>query len=226
MPLGGARAGLFGGNVGIPDSVVNQWELANNYTDSVGTDDGTPVGNPQFVSRADAIGGFELDLDGTDDGVDTPATSPSGSITLLITVDISTDITTNQRLHNFDDGSSGQRFLRFGDSGTQRELEAFVANDSGTLQSTSYQLPTQGRFRVGLVLDTSVPELRIGVDGSFVSTTSLTGTFTDNSMTHSLGYNRNSGAEYFGGSLDEAIVANEAYNSFQLTQDYDRQPWS
>jgi hypothetical protein len=161
-----------------------------------------------------------------DDGVDTTATSPSGSLTLLLTIDFSSDITSNQRLHNYDNGSSGQRFLRFGDSGTPREIEAFAANDSGSFESTAYQLPSQGRFRVGLVLDTGASELRIAVDGSVQSTTAISGSFSDTSGNHSLGYNRNGTSEYFGGSIDEPLTANEAYTSTQLSDDYDRQPWS
>jgi hypothetical protein len=222
--VNGRSVGVGAGSA-IPDSVVNSWKLANDYTDSVGSDDGSPEGSPTFVSNPDAIGDYELDLDGSDDAVNTPNTTPSGSMTMLITVDFSLSISVNQRLMNSDNGSSGQRNLGFTEQGTNT-IESTAANDSGSFFNITYQLSSTGRYRLGFVLDTSASELRVASQGSVQSTTPISGSFTNTASDFALGYKRRTGSEYFGGIIDGAIVADDAYTAQQLTDDYNSQPWS
>lgn len=214
----------------IPGSAVNRWPIKDGsgttIKDVIGSDDGTFDGNPQWKSVADAIQDYELSFDGND-GVDTPADSPSGSCTLLVTINFDGDVTTMQRLHSYmpSSGTTGIRNLRFNNSGTNL-LEFEVGDDSGNVSDVTHTLSSTGRYRVAAILDAGVPELKLAVNGSVKSTEQISGGFTTQVSSHSLGYLRRGNSEYYAHNLDEPMTGNEAYSSQQLTDDYNRQPWS
>lgn len=53
------------GLAAIPDSGISRWELEQNVQDSWGSNDGTVVGNPQYVTD-NQLGTYALDFDGDD----------------------------------------------------------------------------------------------------------------------------------------------------------------
>ncbi len=212
----------------IPDSVVNRWPIdegsGTTFADAAGTADGEWFGGA-WVDDSTYIGDHGYSLDGADDYGDTGATMPADSLTLLATVDFSSDKSTIQYIHGTQDGgNAGGRFIRFADSATNR-VQFELINDDGIFDA-NYDLPSTGRYRVAGILDASVPEIRIAVDGTVQNTTAVTGTFSTQLSNHKVGRRPDGTEGYYGGEVDEPMIANEAYTSSQLQDDYDRQPWS
>lgn len=219
-------AGSSGGGDELPDSVVNRWPIdegsGTTFADAIGTADGTWNGG-SWVSDSSYIGGFGYSLDGTDDNGDTGATMPAGSMGLGITVDFSSTKSTFQYITAAHNGTNeGGRQIRFNDNG---DLYAEVINDSGTIFSTTASVST-GRHRVWMILDVSAPELRLAIDGSVVSTTSVSGNFQTQLSNHAIGYDPGGSQFYLQATVDEPMVDSDAPTSQDLTDDYDRQPWS
>lgn len=210
----------------IPDSVVNRWPIQSDgedpLEDTEGTSDATIVGAPNYNSGT-WIDSWALDPDGIDDGADSGATSPPSSMTMLVTIDFASDITDVQTLHTYNDA---QRVLRFrGDEGTNR-ISYQVISDDGSGVYRAQTTVSQGTHRVAGILDTSAGEVKIAVDGTVQTTNAASDNFTNSHGTHGLAYDRSRNQRFFGGIIDEPMTANEAYSSQQLTDDYDRQPWS
>jgi len=212
-------------SVTVPSSVIHRWKLDDvgtaTATDSIGSADGTVNG----VSNVSGtyIGGSAGDFDGTDDKIDTPATAPLGSMTILATIDFNTDMSSGEQINGFNSSNfgTGTRILRIADGATN-QINAIFRNDSGNFESVGHTV-SQGRYRLAAVLDES-NELRLAVEGSVVATTPA-GSYQTPQSAHSLGYDRKNG-RHFDGILDECMIANEAYTATQLTDDYNRQPWS
>ena len=213
----------------IPDSVVNRWPMdegdGTTFSDAVGTADGEWFGGA-WVSDSSYIGDYGYSLDGVDDYGDTGETMPANSLTLLATVNFSSDKSKTEYIHGVQDsGNAGGRMLRFHNGGTNR-IQFESMNDNGSIDNAEYDLPSTGRYRVAGILDASVPEIRVAVDGTVRDTTAVSGSFGTQLSNHKVGRRPDEPEGYYDGEVDEPLIANEAYSSQQLTDDYNRQPWA
>lgn len=84
MPVGGARAGLFGGGVAIPDTQLDHFWYSKSvdsispWQDEEGSLDASALGDPQLVS--DGINSYQsARYDATDDRHETGSAAPLGS---------------------------------------------------------------------------------------------------------------------------------------------------
>lgn len=226
----GLRGSLRNVSVGAgatPDSGVARWPIdegsGTTFADAVGTADGEWFGGV-WVDDSTYIGDHGYSLDGSDDYGDTGATMPADSLTLLATVDFSSDKTTIEYIHGTQDGgNAGGRMLRFHDSGTNR-IQFESINES--IHDAQYDLPGTGRYRVAGILDASVPEIRVAVDGTVQDTTAVSGTFGTQLSNHKVGRRPDESGNFLAAEVDEPLIADEAYSETQLQNDYDRQPWS
>jgi len=102
----------------VPARFISRYEFEQDFTDSVGNNDGTKQGDPQFVTDSE-VGSFALDFDGTDDFVET-ANFP-------FTADNDFSITLYAKTTKTFSGSPGQLFGYFDATGTEGEtsLRAF-----------------------------------------------------------------------------------------------------
>jgi len=221
----------------IPDSVVNRWPIdegsGTTFNDVEGASDASTFGGITWESDATSIGGERVLLDGTDDGANSGAAKPAGSFTFLITIETTEDITKIAEMQAVLDGSgasgvAGEAELRFrGDQSTNR-IELAVPNDSDNNQLVNVDnaVSSNTKHRVAGILDTSASEIKIAVDGSVVATNTVSGNFQTQLSNHSIGADGYGNQRYLPGYVDDSIIANEAYSSDQLSDDYNRQPWS
>jgi hypothetical protein len=217
----------------IPDSVVNRWPLdegsGTTARDSVGGSD-VSLNGPTWVSDADAIGGYLLSFDGSDDFGESNATASAGSMSMPQTVEFGSNITSIQVVQQFgpDAGTAGYRCLRFRGDQSTNQIEFVVTRDSDASNySASATLSTGTKQRVVGILDISVPEIRLAIDASVVDTTAISGNFQNvQSESHAWGYEIGGNQRYYGGNLDEPMQDESAWDSQTLTDDYQRQPWS
>jgi hypothetical protein len=236
-PIGSVRAGVRGVPLdAIPDSVVYSWPIqegsGSTATDVVGNADLT-LASPTWDSDTNSIDGQRLLFDGSSDEATSNATKPAGSFTMLTTIEPTTDINKIAEVQAFvsssgASGSVGEAELRFrGDQSTNR-LDFAVQNDSTNAQSVSVdgEISSNVKQRVVGILDASVPEIKIAVNGSIVATNTATGTFQEQKSNHTVASDGFGDQRYLPAYVDEPIVANKAYSSQEITDDYQRQPWS
>jgi hypothetical protein len=221
---------VFSPGADIPASVTHRWpinEIGSPLFDSVGNENVQLVNSPTFNS-GNFIGGLILNFDGFEEYGESSAQIPAGSMTSIVTIDFSSDINDIQAVQNFGPSTSGGngRLLRFrGDIGTNT-IQFLVSNGSSAF-SVNATLST-GIQRVAGILDTSASEIRLVVDGVVQNTSPITGSFSGkpSPAEHYLGRRVDSNVRFFGGRIDEPMVASEAFTSSQLTDDFNRQPWS
>lgn len=217
----------------LPDSVVNRWPIqagsGSTLTDVEGGSDLSHIGDPQWDNHTDWIDDYANTFDGVDDGADGSPTAPSGAITLVQTIDFSTDITDIQDAGGFNDAgaaTNATRLFRFrGDVATNR-LTFTIRDDSESATELEYDLPSTGRYRIGGYIDPASDEVGIVVNGTVQNTAAVTGTFAEQVSTFGLAKQPDNSQRYFGGTIDEPMVANDAWAASQFQDDYDRQPWS
>lgn len=223
-PIGAGRAGGTRKDP-IPESVRYRWPIGEGsgttLTESE-QDQKLSVQGATWQSGT-SVEGHELSFDGVDDhaGAQGP-TSPGGDVSLGATVDFSTTKSSYQFVICFGGGATaGSRYVRFTDTG---DIQMEVIDDSGNPHTVTTSITT-GRHRVWGILDASVPEVRIAIDGSVQATASISGNFTSTTDKFALGRRANDTTGYYEGVIDEGMVDGTAVGSSYLQDDYDRQPW-
>lgn len=221
-----------------PDTITNRWPIdegsGTTFADAVGAADGTWTGGT-WVSDSEYVGGYGYQLDGVDDYGDTGATNPTGSRTLAGTLEFPNSVAETERFHGWQDTVSGEGAqpgtcftrARVGDITTANIPSFTVVNDSGTAYrvDATDSVPTNTKTRVVGILDTSVNEIRIAIDGEVVNTASISGAFTSQLSNHKIGRRADSAAEFLNGTVDSVLIDDTAWSGSDLRDDLERQPW-
>lgn len=131
-----------------------------------------------LTSIAGETGLAELSLDGLDDRVDLPNSAlintggPYEKKTVEVRFRTGSDVATRQVLYEEGGGTNGINLYL--DSGSLY-AGAWSDNDGWTPAFTSTAISADTLYTAALVLDTTVPVLRLYVDGSLASSTAITG---------------------------------------------------
>lgn len=211
----------------IPDSATHRWPMdtgsGSTVYDSIGSDNGSFKKSPSWVSDSNAIGGYMIDFDsGSNDRIQYGKTfsdfSLSSSWSFAITIDAD------------DASTSGQVIMHQAISGgdVSMSLEGGVVagamwNGSNTVAPAEKSITGNTKQRVVYVYDdpNNTSTIYVNASGSSSGGQVRYG----NSSNFALAAKSN-GDLPFNGSLDDAIIANEAWSSSTVQDDYDRQPWS
>ena len=208
--------------------LVNRWQFSEGsgsaVADSEGSDDGT-ITDATWTSGT-WIGDNALDFNGSSAKVDTPATTPSRDLALYATVSFDTSKSDSEHINTFGNPSGDSdtyRSLEFDGSGNVR---MGIRNDATNFDTVSTSITT-GTHRIVGYVDTVNEELGIAVDGTLQNTTATRSSVSASNVgEHGIGYRRNDNFGYFNGIIDEPMVQNAVPTSQELTDDFDRQPWS
>ena len=219
----------------IPDtagSPINRWIMDEGedttFADSIGSADGSWFGG-SWVADSAYSGGFGYQLNGVDDHGETNATMPSGSLTFAITVNPSSSEIAFKTLQGvFDGGSAGGRLLEFNDDEIENEPRVFVNNDNGDgFDCVSGQsISANNKHRVVGILDASVPEVSIAIDGSIVNSTSVSGSFETQLSNHKIGRRPDDASRFLDAVVDDALIDDQAWGEATVQDDYNNQLWS
>jgi hypothetical protein len=215
-----------GGDYTLPNSVVHNWRFDEGsgitVSDSVGSANGSINGSAGWITGT-WIGDAALSFDGSDDSVeiDSNRTEVGDTGTFVVTAEFNA-INSTHYIGLNDDSNNGQRmYLRSEGDG---EIRVGIG-DSAPL--TGFVATTGTKYRFALTWDTGSYSLYINGTEEDVGTYS--GSVTVNSRTEWFFGRTRSGVsdpDWFDGNLDNAILADEAYTSQQVTDDYNNQPWS
>lgn len=155
MPVGAARAGVFGGGVAIPDADLAHWydateiigsdgDAIGTWTDQEGTDDLTQATSSKkpTLRTGELNGNAMLEFDGSDDVLtNTLGTNLTQPNTYFLVYRFRTDPGANNRGIYDDDTATEQNFGVRGDNGNLR-LNAGVDLNSGISADTADHIHT------------------------------------------------------------------------------------
>lgn len=218
----------------IPGSVIERWPLdegSGNTAANAESDFDLSVNNAIWSADSGAIGGYVLAFDGVDDIESSNATKSPGDMTMAMTLEFDNNITDNAMPQMYrgtgtaSTGGAGLACIRF--TGTENEIDFAVRSDDDSYLAVSAQLSTGTKHRVVGIIDTANNELKISNNGTVQDTLDISGySFQEtNENEHYVG-GRDDDAEYYEGRVDEPLQDETAWGSEELSDDYNRQPWS
>lgn len=221
----------------IPCSARNRWKYdegsGSTVADSIGSADGTITG-ATWISGT-YIGDYALDFDGTDDYVDVGELGSFGSsldTDWSLSLTIEGDIGGGGRLvsvHNANDdtvwqlGLGGNNVLRVrmrDQNGDEIRVETDDSMDSSKHRIVVVK-SSNSADGVDVYVDDEIQGTVMQLDESFSDPSNF-----DSSVVHGA---RNVGGSvdlYYGGIIDDPIVYSDSLTRQQVSEDYDRQPWS
>jgi len=208
----------------IPDSAIHRWPYdegsGSTVADSIGSADGT-INGATWTSGT-WVGGYALSF-ATDDYVDygSPSdTDPSnlGTHTLAATIDLSSTGGDQWGLGR-GSGSVNDVYWIGVDNGN---WSYYV--DNGSSQVVTGGSATTGKTRIVGVWDGSTQ--RIYINASDSGSQSVSGSLASTSANVYSGARGGGGGFNLDGVIDNPIIATEAWSSAEVTDDFNRQPWS
>ena len=238
---GGVRTGLRNvSEIGvIPDSAIHHWQYdegsGTTVTDSIGDADGT-INGPAWTSGT-WTGGWALDGDGTDDYVDHTTLDSFGSsmgsdFAIAFSVQTTDTIGDSTVFGTYNDNNTTA--LVFGNSTTEQNF--FIRDDNEDNLNLSFDTsPIEDGSPHRVVVNktgTAGTEYEIWFDGSEQSVTVVqdNGPSSFSDFQYALTYFgrnvRGSIDKHLNGVVDNPLVFNSSLSSQQISNDYDRQPWS
>lgn len=221
----------------IPDSAILHWRMedgsGSTVTDSVGSFDGSFVGDPQWLTDSAAVGGYSIGLDGDGDAIENEIRREDDYVAGVITIapDSWDGSGFNHVVDGAADSSANASMILRNREGT---LEILVRVGGSFVATGSSTPPTQTKTRVGYRYDGT--DLDLFYNGTVESTTSQSGPL-DNWVFNAVGYRKyNSGDgslvqdREFDGNVDDFIhcatsTASELPDDQFFTDDYNAQPW-
>ena len=213
----------------IPDSVVDRWPLdeGSGQTGTNSKADDDLSFNFENWASGDYVGGFAKEFDGIDDEGDAENTAPNGSVALYATVSFESDITDTETVMGFGDATDGSGSTAIGiELVDTNDVRLAVRDGNGDFFTTTTDLGGTGTFRVVGWYDDDDTEIGIAVDGGEENTRSVADSDFGGLADFSVGYDRANDRRYYGGILDEPMIGDEVPTPGDLTEDYERQPWS
>lgn len=209
----------------IPDSVVNRWPVdegsGSTVGDAEGSNDLSGSGGIAWETQSDAIGGYEIYLDGTDDELDgaiIPEIDVGVAFSFALTITPST-FSDRQAVVN-QTNSSGNRF-GIGIE-TDGQVSAALYDGSNFVGEASQSISTGNRYRVVYTYDgASTGTIYVNKNGVSGGDTPLN---LDN-QAFKIGA-RVDGSFNYEGRVDEPLVANDEWSQSAVDDDYNRQPWT
>jgi len=207
----------------IPDSVVNRWPLdegsGSTAADAVEANDLT-INGATWQSQSDAIGGYQLSLDGTDDNLEGSTMSEiSKNNAFSVAITISTDNFNNRQTVVNHQLSDSDRFAVTIE--TDGEVSAGLYDGSSYVANASAAISTTTRHRVVYTHD--------GALNGTVYVDAVRATSGQTPAAFGSGFtigSRNADDQYFAGLIDEPLVANAEWSQSTVDDDYNRQPWT
>jgi len=231
LKSGGLRGSLrnigTGGSV-ILDSAVNQYRINEGsgatVADSIGTEDLT-VNGPTWVSQADAVGGFELSFDGSNDYLNRTPDSLL-SINTAFSIAFTCTPASTSREYVFANGNFNNHvFLITIDAGFV--VSGFGENTSGfPLSNESSQSIDGSRQRYCVTYDgssTTTTYVNAVGSSSLSGSESIRGTNADG---NEFVFGRDNNGRYGNFNLDNPIVYDAELTASEVQDDLDGQPWS
>ena len=205
---------------GIPDS-DHQWlwdeGQGESLVDNIGDADATREG-ATWSEDTNAVGGWWLEFDGSDNYVDLPIIDELDGGQFSIAITVYTD-TINQDGFIWNQTDDNRFSIALDDASIQCEgvnSDSFGGSWSNPPESTL--------FRLGVAFDFTNGDVEIYRDGDRVDDgTDAPG--TGSATAHEIGRTIGGGNE-FEGVLDHPVAAYELWDSNDFTGDYGEQPWS
>jgi len=211
----------------IPDSAIGRWPIdegsGTTVADAIGTNDLSFSGDPTWTSDANAIGGWKLDLDGNDRlaGTEYSEIATDAAFSVAITVEIDSTVDEGDVIiHN--ELAAGDVFSISVEGASADTLSAAIADGGTQVATATASLSYDTKLRLVFTFDGSST-------GTLYVNASGTASGSDNNRFGATGFSvggHNANGRHIPGAVDEPIVADAEWTSQQVTDDYDRQPWS
>lgn len=213
----------------VPDTVVSHWKIdegsGSTLYDSEDSNNGN-INGATWQSNSNRVGGYWLSFnEGDNVNFGNPANiDPAGrsSFTTAITFRIDGGDTAPMPISK--KGDSNDNVLIYFIDG---DIKAgYDIGSTGSSNNYTYWSSYSTGDLVRLVLTFDGSTIRLYANGTEVATNSESGSIADGSNDWQIGFADTSTRYDFDGFIDNVIIDTTTWNATQVSEDYERQPWT